>query len=407
MQPSGLIPLRWPSELDWQRPEALAVLEGSPVNCIILSGPNSAFQEAASRRGVQALVTPPAQVLTDRVWPGVQRSLRGSTTSDAGPTGPPWVDSNGWAVQLARAKHPDKPVWVSVEPPEKTIIRAEHYALAVADAEAYGGRWIVTLDPDTRKGLLANESGAREVWQTVGKALRFFRQQEPKWQGLQPLARLGVLSNFADENEFMGSEILNLGARRHLAYRILIPPRVDLKGLAGVLWVFQKPPDGELLKTLRAFASEGGVLILPASAAHLSDGLPSAGRSETGYRLYTMGKGRLAVAAETWGDPYVVATDAHRLLTRRHDVFRLWNAGASNTLSLVSGSRAVTQILNFTGRPAGHPMSAWIAYTAKTARFLDLFGRTESLAVNLKNGGAEVSLPPFISYAAIEWGVSA
>jgi hypothetical protein len=297
-------------------------------------------------------------------------------------------------------------VWVSVEPPEKTIIRAEHYALAVADAEAYGGRWIITLDADTRKGLLANNSDPREIWQTIGKALRFFRQQEPKWQGLQPLARLGVLSDFEGDNEFMATEILNLGARRHLAYRILVPPRVDLKGLAGVLWVYQKAPEGEMLKTLRAFVSTGGLLILPASAAHLSDGLPPAGRTEFGYRLYTMGKGRLAVPSETWGDPYVVASDAQRLLTRRHDVSRLWNPGASNTLSLVSGSRAVTQILNFTGRPAGHPMSAWIAWPAKTAKFLDLFGRTESLPVTSKTGGAEVSLPPFTSYAAIEWGVS-
>jgi hypothetical protein len=407
MQPSALIPMLWPSEPDWQRPEALAVLDGSPVNCIVLPGPNAAIQEAALRRAVQAAVTPPAHVLTGRVWPGVQRSMRGSTTSDSGPTGPPWVDANGWAVQLARAKHPDKPVWVSAMPPEKTIIRPEHYALAVADSEAYGGRWLIALDPETRRGLLAANGEAREIWQTIGKALRFFRQKEAKWSGLQPLARLGVLSNFEDENEFMGTEILNLGARRHLAYRILIPPRVNLQGLAGVLWVYQKPPEGNMLKALRAFASEGGLLILPASSAHLSDGLPQAGLSETGYRLYTMGKGRVAVAAETWGDPYAVATAAHRLLTRRHDVFRLWNAGASNTMSLFSPSRALTQILNFTGRPAGHPMSAWIAYNAKTAKFLDLFGRTEPLAVTLKNGGAEVSLPPFTSYAAIEWEASA
>ena len=407
MQPSGLIPLRWPSETEWQRPEALSVLEGSPINCIVLSAANPQLQEAASRRGVQAITTPPATVLTDRVWPGVQRSLRGSATSDSGPTGPPWVDANGWAVQLARAKDPGKPVWVSSEPPDKTIIRPEHYALAVADCEAYGGRWIVSLDPDTRQGLLANSAAARETWQTIGKALRFFQQHGGGWSGFQPLARLGVLSDFENENEFLGTEILNLGARRHLAYRLLIPPRVDLKGLAGVLWVFPKAPAGDLLTALRAFTSQGGTLILPASAAHLSDGLPSAGRSESGYRLYTMGKGRLAVAGEPWGDPYAVATDAHRLLTRRHDVFRLWNASASNALITMSGTRALAQVLNFTARPVGHPMSLWIAQSARAARFTDLFGRTESLTVTGKNGGTEVSLPPFTSYAAIEWGASA
>ena len=407
MQPSGLTPLRWPSEPEWQRPEALSVLEGSPINCIVLSSADSALQEAASRRGVQAVTSPPATVLSERVWPGVQRSLRGSVTSDSGPTGPPWVDSNGWAIQLARAKDTAKPVWVAADPPENTIIRAEHYALAVADAEAYGGKWIITLDADTRKGLLANSAEARETWQTIGKAIRFFRQHESGWSGLQPLARLGVVSNFEDENEFLGTEILNLAARRHLSYRILIPPRIDLKGLAAFVWVFQKAPEGEQLKTLRAFKSEGGTLILPASAAHLADGLASAGRSDTGYRLYTMGKGRIAVASETWDDPYAVATDAHRIMTRRHDVFRLWNAGASNALSSVAGAHALTQVLNFTARPAGHPMSVWIAHRAKSARFMDLFGRSEMVAVTAKNDGSEVSLPPFSSYAAIEWGASA
>ena len=407
MQPSGLIPLRWPSEPEWQRPEALAVLEGSPFNCILLSSADSALQEAASRRGVQAVIAPPATVLTDRVWPGVQRSQRGSDTSDSGPTGPPWVDANGWAIQLARAKNPGNPVWVAADPPDDTIIRAEHYALAVADSEAYGGRWIVSLDPHTRKGLLANAADARETWQTIGKATRFFREHEAAWAGLETLAKLGILSDFENENEFLGTEVLNLAARRYLAYRILVPARVELKGLAAVLWVFPKAPEGELLKQLQAFTSGGGILILPASAAHVADGLAGAGRHETGYRLYTLGKGRIAVAVEPWGDPYVLAVDAHRLITRRHDVFRLWNPGAANAVNSVSGRRALSQVLSFTARPASNPMSLWIAHQAKTARFLDLFGRTEALTVTPKTGGSEVSLPPFTSYAAIEWGASA
>jgi hypothetical protein len=399
--------MQWPSEPDWQRPEALSVLDDSPVNCILLPAANAALQEAASKRGVQAVTTPAANVLKDRVWPGVQRSIRGSVTSDSGPTGPPWVDSNGWAIQLARAKNPGHPVWISAPPPEKTVIRAEHYALAVADSEAYGGHWIISLDADTQKGLLNRDSAARETWQTIGKALKFFRQHEGGWAGFQTFARLGVVSDFEGENEFIGTEVLNLSPRQHLPYRILIPPQLDLKGLSAVLWIHPKAPEGDMLKSLRAFALAGGILIVPASAAHMSDGLPSAGKHETGYNQFTLGKGRIAVSPEPWSDPFAVVTAAHRLVTRRRDVYRLWNASAANAHTSISGPKALTQVLNFTARPFGHPMSLWIAQPTKAARFSDLFGRTEALTVAARNGGSEVSLPVFTSYAAIEWGVTA
>jgi hypothetical protein len=91
-------------------------------------------------------------------------------------------------------------------------------------------------------------------------------------------------------------------------------------------------------------------------------------------------------------------------MTKRADVYRLWNAGASNAFLQTDGARTLAQILNFTGRPAGHPMSLWIAQRVSSARFYDLFGRTEKLDVIRKGEGSEVNLPPFSSYAAVEFG---
>ena len=399
-----LLPLRWPVEPEWQRPEALALLEGTPLNCILVNEASQPLTEAATKRGIQILRTEPADVvlLKDGVWPGVQRGSGGGT--DAGPTGPPWVDANGWAIQLAQAQNPGKTVWVDGKLPEDRILRPDHYALAVADAEAYGSRRVIGLDPALRKALLSGEGQAKETWSAVANALRFFARRREAMTGMEPLTRLGVVSSFTGADEFLSTEVLNLAARRHLPYRILTDAAgAKLDGLAAVLWVREKAPEGAEKRALDEYVQSGGTLILPASAGHVIDGAAGTKAHETGYRLARAGKGSIAVANQPWSDPYVVATDAHRVMTRRHDPFRLWNAAACNAHVLTRGPRTVAHVLNFTARAAGHPISLWVARPGRSAISWDVFGRTAKLAVVEKNGGIEVSLPSVASYVQVEF----
>ena len=97
--------------------------------------------------------------LSTAEWPRIptqwrKRTGERSPGSDAGPTGAPWVDSNGWKCLLAAAKAPGKTIWTLAEPPEDvTGYRPPHYALAVADSAVYGGQWVVAFDAETRKAL--------------------------------------------------------------------------------------------------------------------------------------------------------------------------------------------------------------------------------------------------------------
>jgi hypothetical protein len=402
-----LVPIRWPRETEWLKPASLALLDRTPVNCVVLPEAPADFVAAAKAKGIQVVAEPPAVLVDEPVWPGVQTSMRGSNTSDAGPTGPPWADANGWKVMLARLRSAGKPVWVGAEPPADRVLRPEHYALAVADAEAYGGRWLISPDAALKKGLLAGDTQAKETWATLTGALRFFDARRQSWSALRPLARLGIASSFEGEDEFIAAEVLNLAARRHVPYRAMLRPHLDLQGLSTVLWIHAKAPEGAEKKALTDFVAAGGTLVLPASAAHMTDGLAPAGKSVVDYRLYASGKGRIAVAAEPWSDPWVVVSDVNRMMTRRADLFRLWNAGASNAYLATDGKRVVAHVLNFTGRPAAHPMSLWLARAARSVVFYDLFGRAEKLPVAAKNEGVEVSLPPFASYAAVEFGEGA
>lgn len=416
MQAAEWVPLRWPDGAGWLRPEALAILDGTPVNCLLLTEEPRApasFLAAAARRNLKlldagALGRQPVTLLADPVWPGVKIARSGGD-GESGPTGPPWVDSNGWRCLLARARQPGKPVWIAAHPPEDlNLLRPQPYALAIADAAAHGGRWIVSLHPRTSVGLLARDTAAWNHWRSIAAALEFFEQRSA-WRTLPAWARLGVLSDFEGPNEFIGEELLNLLARRHLSCRVLDlahTTAASLEGLKGVIWACEKEPEGALGKMLLDFVHSGGLLILPASAASLAAGLRGAIRHQTGYSAYPAGKGSIAVAPEPWTDPYVVASDAHLLLSRRHDVYRVFNSGASNVhCTRASGGGTILHIVSYTGRTVALPMSAFVARPHSWARWSHLDAPApEPLPVVRAGGGVEVHLPAFAAYAVVEFG---
>jgi hypothetical protein len=452
----------------WHRPESLKLLDGTPFNCIVVTFAGGRDQDAEQQRTLEPLIqaarskniavigrVPAAQVeniaaaaksagldallsdgaanetagfpvfasaapaeagkaqsavvaVTGCEWPSVRMGRNGAAAS--GPTGYPWVDSNGWISLLARAEEPNKQIWTTAEPKRTGApVRAEIYALAVADSAAYGTRWLATLDPLTQAGLTQGDSTAREAWSTLVKAVRFFEDHKA-WRQGQTLARLGIVSDFAGPNQALAQEVLNLTVRRQLPSRVIDPGKLTsaaLQGLNAVVSIEQKAPSEKEMRTLDTFLSAGGVLIVPASAAYLADGHPAAGTHDTGYKMFAAGKGKIAVAPKPWTDPYALATDAHRLLSRKHDVIRLWNAGSSIASPVLVEGGAVVHVLNYTGRPVGYPMSLYIALPFKRAQYSDLFGKSSALEIKRSGEGTEVSLPPFTSYAAVEFGEKA
>jgi len=190
--------MRWPR--DWRQPSLLKLIENTAVNCLVVDwdagaradlGPvaSAAMQaglavvglvsgdadakSTGSSSGVRVIrrsphARPPADpdqlalAFSDCVWPSISLGSRGGGTGgavSAGPTGVPWVDSNGWFILLARALAPVKPVWIVAEPPEKnTVLPVEASLLAVADAAAYGARWVISLSQDHSRCLASADS---------------------------------------------------------------------------------------------------------------------------------------------------------------------------------------------------------------------------------------------------------
>ncbi|MGH2668774.1 MAG: hypothetical protein ACRDH5_06610 [bacterium] len=145
-------PMRWPAAWTAGR---LDEVQGTPIDGVITGDASVAAR--ARQMGLEVSSGP---VGVKGLWPGVRRQRARGGGADAGPTGSPWVDSNGWLIRLERLKSAH--VLIASDPPQGA--GASAFVLAVADAAAYGGRWVVNL----------GEEPAVEVLKRVVEALLFF-----------------------------------------------------------------------------------------------------------------------------------------------------------------------------------------------------------------------------------------
>ena len=430
------VPMRWPR--GWREPSLLRLIENTAVNCLVVDwdararaelGPvASAARQAGlavvglvsgeadagdvgSSMGVRVIrrsphARPPAApdplalAFTDCVWPSISLGLRGSGDRvSAGPTGVPWVDSNGWFILLARALAPVKPVWIVAEPPEKnTVLPVEASLLAVADAAAYGARWVISLSQDHSRCLASADSEALASWKRIAGSVAFFEKHR-EWRSFRPVAALGVLSDFSGANETTSCEVLNLLRRRNVGFHILDKARPDAipkQGLRAIVYADADAPKPELREKLLEFVKAGGLLVFPTAASSLVGGMPLPDQVYFGFEVRGLGKGRVAVPREDVDDPYILATTAHLLLSRRNDVVRTWNGSPTVAYfaSRTDGKQAMVAILNYSTRAVSE-MSVRVVGSYRAARLWSAESDAPAPLVLIRDRvSTEIHLPP-------------
>src|ERR1035438_6630208 len=95
-------PMRWPDA--WKDPSALSLLKGTAIDYLLIGkgADLGAVRERAQQNRFRvadpdALPTGITKVKGE--WPGVKMSRGGAAQMAGGPTGVPWVDSNGWRIE--------------------------------------------------------------------------------------------------------------------------------------------------------------------------------------------------------------------------------------------------------------------------------------------------------------------
>jgi hypothetical protein len=403
---SELTPFRWPAS--WKDPSALALLGGTPFDCLVCEKGAAPDPVLAQARQKGLTIVDPASpqagaLIAEGEWPGVQMA-RGQAAASSGPTGNPWVDSNGWRIRLESARNPASRVWVDAKPKDGRALAAS-YPRTIADAAAYGGRWIVTLDDQLAGDIAQGKADALAAWQRIAGAARFFNDRKA-WSGYAPVAVLGIVSDFSGDNEFMGQELLNLVARTNQQSGIILKDKVSASSFAGlraVIYADGKPPAASLRRQIMAFVQSGGTLITGPNWGP-APGTPGSGQDQPGYAWRVAGKGRVAFAQEEFGDPYALANEAVLLNSHRYDSVRFWNAGSAGSYFTAAPDRkrAVVHMLFYTDR-GGTSVTVRVSGNYRTGKLWTLDGpEPRPIEMDLQKDAVELHLPTVSQYAAAE-----
>jgi hypothetical protein len=298
------------------------------------------------------------------------------------------------------------------EPPGgNNVVQRDAYLRAVADAESFGGRWVLSLDDTLRAGLAQGEKSAMESWKSITGALAFFAAHR-QWETYSPLGFVGVISDFAGANEMIGTETLNLMVRSNVPFRIIEKAKLasaPLTGYKALIAVDEALPAPAVRKKLLDFAAQGGALLV--SQSWKGEGGTPTGAAHPRLDLRSLGKGKLAVCKSDSPDPYMVARDIHVLLSRANDLTRFYNLSAflSAHTSAPGGASALLQITNYAGasRFSVSEVTVWFPQQYRAARMWTL-GSSAPLALKLvaENTGMDALLPAVSPYAAVEVAMS-
>jgi hypothetical protein len=452
----------------WEQPSTLKLLQGTPINCLIVDWafgePEDSAQmqalkpllEAGRRQGISfvgkvaakdgsgAAVTAaraaglsavmleeasaqssalPAILQFPRdkvawetastifsarenVWPGVNLGTMEGDTAIAGPTGIPWVNSNGWFSLLAGELASGKTLWLDFDPPEASnVLHPARYDLAIADSQAYGSRWIISLDDKLRAALPKGNPQAMGVWEKMCEALAFFESHR-EWEAFKSQGILAVISDFRGKNAYLSGEVLNLLSRRGVQFQIFerSKPLRSTESMKAILWLDTEVPSAEQQSDLLAFVRQGGLVIASAYWGP-AEVKPTKKDPSLQYKMYNVGTGQIAVAEEGFRDPYQVAVDTHLLVSRRNDLVRLYNPEATNCrASIDPGQRKrLVQVLNYSSEPADF-VTVWVNARAQSARLWRLDAK-DALTVQgvAVTRGTDFGLPQLSVYCALEF----
>ena len=349
----------------------------------------------------------PILALDGMRWPGITMgSTRESEDVNAGATQAPWIDSNAYVLQMAAALGgTDKTFWLMFHPPAKDRITVrDAYLRAVADTGMAGGRWVLSLADDLRRGLIQGQSEALATWKATAAAAGFFAQH-PEWRRARAAGLVGVMSDFTGPNELLATELLNLLARRNLPFRVIAkggsaPAR--FAGLKAVCCLDETPPDAGLRQQCDEFAGRGGLLF--ATRAWGVGGQTEAGFDHPRFEMRRLGKGRVAICTEESPDPYLVARDVHMILGRTNDLVRFYNiTSLISCYSAQPDGAGLLQFVNYARRAPDDVITAWLNHPYRSARLWTLAsGTARTVAIAAENGGTAVHLPSIPVYAGVE-----
>jgi hypothetical protein len=267
-------------------------------------------------------------------------------------------------------------------PPAKTVLKAEKYLHAISDAAIAGARWVVALDPDFERRLMAREAAAVRDWKRIAEHARFYEEHRT-WSEWPPHGRLAIVQDTS--GALYSGGILDMIAVKHTPVRAVPSAKLTTAALAGATMAVNADPEGmhpEQKEALRSFSRSGGTIL----TAPPGWKLPPPGKEDI-----TLGKNEVAKIDEVW-------KGINSMIGRANLGARLFNvAGMLSSLTdSPDGSRLALQTVNYTDYPVesvtvhvpGKYARATLYEPGRPARQLEIYGIEEGSGVDIPELGA-------------------
>ena len=275
---------------------------------------------------------------------------RNSVLEVSSPTAQPWIDTNLALIRIEqRSRRTRSPLYTFSWPDqaEKTILTADDYSLAVAEAGAFHADLVLQLDEHLQQGLNQHDAAAWALWSQVRSALKF---ADAGASAAEPAANVAVIMNQLDPTD----EVMNLLSRHNIPFQVFTAADLKTEVLKGfdVVIVFAKP-DAEVADRIKNLATGGATIVVVDAPGKYSWQSTQPVQVNEHTISYSVGNGKVLELAEPVSDPETFAQDIRRLLGKQNSLLNLWN-GLTTVAVLCKGGHAgnaLLELVNYAGEP--------------------------------------------------------
>jgi hypothetical protein len=270
--------------------------------------------------------------LTDGQWPGIARGGSHDDTETASASHQPWVDADSFWAGCARAVAPHRPALLGYRPDEKAglakdrVVPFDTLELALADAWAGGGNYLLEPEPRFRAALLKEDKQALTAWAKLARTAAWIRKNAAWFRRpTMPLATALV------EPGTESAELANLMYRQYVSPALAsaqAPPPPAPGRILVLVAASIHPPGAAARKRILDHAAQGAIVVVddPAEKAWWRVPGLSAAREEEDRVTYKLGKGQVVAYRKTVEDPSEFALDINDLVTHKKRALRVFRA---------------------------------------------------------------------------------
>ena len=336
----------------WSDPEPkhAPLLKECGANTVILDAPSPAFAAACRSVGLRTAPADDIQflgleemerasrakpaALSVGLWPGISRGPSSGSGDDttAGASRQPWIDANGFRAGYLRALYPTRPAVLGYLPDPKAGLKPDRSVpfdtleLALAEAWAWGGNYLLAVENRYRKALLAGDEKALAAWRALGRTARWLAERASQFH--RPV--LPAVTLLVEPGEAT-AEIANLMYRHNVSPALApaaSPPLPDPSRLLALVAVSIKPPKAAAAKRILAHGEAGAAVVVdtPGDGAWWRVAGLKPFRKQEDRDFYSLGRGQVVAYKEPIADPSEFAFDVIDVVTQKRRAARLWNA---------------------------------------------------------------------------------